>query len=835
MGDSGPPATARLRVIAAAIPLNLLPAAMAALLQSPTLGRLRGAGMALLAGGHLDDAASLFDALASVAGEHAWVHAGRAEVAMRREAWETAAAAWRFCLTRFANALSPDWLTELARAERMLGHDEEAIAIWEQALLACPQHAAPGWYQSLAELCRGLGRTEQAEAAMDAMAATFPNTDAARTRVASLAARRHDWPAALLLWTKCLQAAAPDAVKPAWLAGRAQALFRLDRVEEALAAWESLIHRFPDFPAARLQMAHAARELSNWNLMRHCYAEQIARFPDLVAPEWLAGVARGWLMTGDFGAAAATIAALDERFADNPIACRLRIEFYQIKNTGLNGIATALESAIARFPDDRPLLAEYSRFLLASGRPEDAETAVRRLEETGDDHFALTSRWRLEMDIAGEPSLQPRVTAAVESRPWIAASALPAASFLLAVWSGWPAVLARRLVDNLPASNARDLMRARARVVLCEDAMAMEIIGGIPAPYQSQFALELRAWAARQSGDLAAAQDIWRGIMSAHYFPAIHGPEPRLELQNTGPLPAPDGVTAFTNIRNEMAHLPEFLRHHRALGVRRFVFVDNLSTDAGPAFLAAQPDVILYRTADSFQNALAGMRWINTLREHHGAGGWCLYADADEALIYPGWETLKLDRVTQHLDAEGADALAGFMLDVFPQKLLDADGTPTVHASYRYYDANYEWLGQVRAPYFQPAGGVRARLFGVNEVLHKTPLLRHGAGIYLGPHNTTPVRLSGVTCALLHYKLLNLAMRYQPARPGIDGNPYMADRPSDLMRRHVRYAARMADVLGADLRQPGITMELGDSLALAERGLMQAPAEFRDWLLGSAS
>jgi hypothetical protein len=359
---------------------------------------------------------------------------------------------------------------------------------------------------------------------------------------------------------------------------------------------------------------------------------------------------------------------------------------------------------MARFPDDRPLLSEYSRFLLGAGRPQEAEAAVRRLEETGDDHFALTSRWRLEMDLQGERALQPRVAAAVAGRDWTAASAHPVASFLLSLWSAWPAALARRLLENLPASTAGNVLLARALIALREDAAALDIIGGIPAPYRGQDVQELRAWAARQQGDLAAARELWRGILAAHYFPALHGPEPRLELRNAVPLPPPGGVTAFTSIRNEMAHLPEFLRHHRALGVRRFVFIDNLSTDCGPEFLLAQPDVILYRTADPFQNASAGMRWINGLRERHGEGGWCLYADADEALIYPGWERLNLDGLRQYLDAEGADAMAGFMLDVFPERLVTQDGTPAPRAQYRHYDAQYEWLGQVRAPYIQPAG-----------------------------------------------------------------------------------------------------------------------------------
>jgi hypothetical protein len=605
-------------------------------------------------------------------------------------------------------------------------------------------------------------------------------------------------------------------------------------VAEALADWDAIIHRFPDFPAARPLLAQAARELGNWRLMRNAYAGQIARFADQVAPEWLAGIAKSWLMAGDFHTAAAEIAALDARFPDSPAACRLRIDLCYATNTGSTGLAAVMEPALARFPDDRLLLAEYSRVLLASGRTDDAEAVVRRLEDTGDDHFGLTSRWRLEMDIKGETAVEQLVTAAVEARTWTPASALPAAGFLLSVWSRWPTLLARRLVDTLPPGTARDQLRARALIALREDALALDVIASIPAAYQTQDVMELRAWAARQSGDLPAAQALWRGIIAAHHFPAIHAPEPRLELLTPGPPPPPDGVTAFTTIRNEMAHLPEFLRHHRALGVRRFVVVDNLSHDGGPEFLGTQPDVILYRTADSFQDAFAGMRWINTLRARHGGGGWCLYADADEALIYPGWETLNLDGLTRYLDAEGADALAGFMLDVFPETLLDAGGTPVPQANYRFYDANYAWLGQVRAPYIQPAGGVRGRLFQVNEILHKTPLLRDGAGVYLGSHTTTPVRLSGVTGTLLHYKLLNLARRFRPTQPGIDGNPYMANRPTDLMRRHVRYAARMADLLRADLRQPGITMSLDDSLILADRGLMQAPATFRAWLRGVA-
>ncbi len=52
-------------------------------------------------------------------------------------------------------------------------------------------------------------------------------------------------PEALRFWTFCLDLS-PDGIKPEWLNGRAQALFRLGRTAEARAAWESLIERFPE-------------------------------------------------------------------------------------------------------------------------------------------------------------------------------------------------------------------------------------------------------------------------------------------------------------------------------------------------------------------------------------------------------------------------------------------------------------------------------------------------------------------------------------------------------------------------------------------------------------
>ncbi|MEJ8561062.1 glycosyltransferase family 2 protein [Yoonia sp. GPGPB17] len=49
-----------------------------------------------------------------------------------------------------------------------------------------------------------------------------------------------------------------------------------------------------------------------------------------------------------------------------------------------------------------------------------------------------------------------------------------------------------------------------------------------------------------------------------------------------------------------MHFLPPFLQHYRKLGVKRFVFVDDRSTHATAAFLAAQRDVIVLRSNNKY-------------------------------------------------------------------------------------------------------------------------------------------------------------------------------------------------------------------------------------------
>jgi hypothetical protein len=165
------------------------------------------------------------------------------------------------------------------------------------------------------------------------------------------------------------------------------------------------------------------------------------------------------------------------------------------------------------------------------------------------------------------------------------------------------------------------------------------------------------------------------------------------------------------------------------------------------------------------------------------------------------------------------------MLDLFPPRLICDDGAPAPFEDYVGYDDDYSWFGLPRPPYLSPIGGVRSRLFEAKEYLHKVPLWRLDAGRLINSHETTAMRFADVSAALLHYKLMNVALR---GRESTGGSDFLeADAHPEAIRRHSRYAARLARLWRADLAAPGVSRRLEDSLTLARRGLMDMSEAYR--------
>jgi hypothetical protein len=339
----------------------------------------------------------------------------------------------------------------------------------------------------------------------------------------------------------------------------------------------------------------------------------------------------------------------------------------------------------------------------------------------------------------------------------------------------------------------------------------------------------LRAWRCHRRGDAAAAKLVWRGILERSFVPAVHAPPGELRRIARHGGATGEEILLFSVVRNELPRLPWFLDYYRRLGVERFVLVDNGSDDGTTELLLAQPDVLLYRTEESFALAAYGMRWLNQLLERHGGRSWCLYVDADEALVYPGSEERDLRQLVRHLARARHEVMFAVMLDMFPAR-LDTAGAADGADGAAGPTPGYDWFDPPRfhpatiCPYVEVSGGARERLFGRGVFLSKVPLVWGGAGIrYLMNHRTTPGRVADVTGALLHHHLaylLDERQRHRVQREAERGehSDHAVDRAHCLA---------LLPELGAraDLRGPA-SVRFESSRQLVELGILRTGAGF---------
>lgn len=194
-----------------------------------------------------------------------------------------------------------------------------------------------------------------------------------------------------------------------------------------------------------------------------------------------------------------------------------------------------------------------------------------------------------------------------------------------------------------------------------------------------------------------------------------------------------DAILAFSTVRNEIIRLPYFLEYYRAHGVKHFLFVDNNSDDGTRDYLAAQPDVSLWKTDYSYKLSRFGVDWLTWLQIKYGHDHWCLTADADEILVYPHCDTRSLIQMTNWLDQTGTRSFGAMMLDMYPKGALDAQiykSGQDPFAILRWFDAdNYRSKMQYGLQNLRIQGGVRDRVFFSDRPerapsLNKTPLVK---------------------------------------------------------------------------------------------------------------
>ncbi len=321
-----------------------------------------------------------------------------------------------------------------------------------------------------------------------------------------------------------------------------------------------------------------------------------------------------------------------------------------------------------------------------------------------------------------------------------------------------------------------DYVLIRTDIALGNHAEAMDLIDALPDELDSFDANVFRAWAAAERGQTDVAKHHGERFLTRRFYSQVHSRIDKLEQRTSAPT-KPGDIVAFAACRDEERRLPDFLRHHRAMGVNHFVIVDNKSSDRTSEYLSNQEDVSLFYTDDDYVMSGLGMRWMNELIGRLDNPHWVLFADVDELLIYPGYETRSLHDFTADLDRLGFEGAGGYMLDMHGETL---NGTVSFRAgdsmveTSPYFTNAYDFQDFHLSPYVDVRGGFRSETLGIRNLqMTKTPLIRSDSGIQFlcSSHETTPGAIAKVATLFLHFKYIGDALAR--AEKEADWTPYM--------------------------------------------------------------
>lgn len=184
-------------------------------------------------------------------------------------------------------------------------------------------------------------------------------------------------------------------------------------------------------------------------------------------------------------------------------------------------------------------------------------------------------------------------------------------------------------------------------------------------------------------------------------------------------------------VHDELYFLPAFLAHYRGLGVERFIFLDDASTDGTRELIAAEPDCMLLGSDKRYFDEVEGKRalyaWRQAMMDRFCQDQWAIFADADEFLALP--PGTGIEAMTARLDRLGSRAVWGVMVDLYPATVAEiragAAAAPFALDQGWFFDARrHLWC---RAGAARPIGlyrGSRARLLAENGIAAGSGRLR---------------------------------------------------------------------------------------------------------------
>ena len=218
----------------------------------------------------------------------------------------------------------------------------------------------------------------------------------------------------------------------------------------------------------------------------------------------------------------------------------------------------------------------------------------------------------------------------------------------------------------------------------------------------------------------------------------------------------PNDIILICVEKNDLIKLKKFIKHHRNIGINKFIILDNNSTDGSFEWLLKQKDVILLKTKDKY-SSINRVAWINRIIAHYGDNRWYIVLDSDELLIYNDCENKKIQDVIKYCKKNNIIRARSLMIDMYAKKEYYNNGNiENYYNECIYFDTNTYYQKQ-REDFINISGGMRERIFNMVPCLTKYPLFYFRKNdIHCSSHFLYPYKENFSSCilTLLHYKFL---------------------------------------------------------------------------------
>lgn len=215
-------------------------------------------------------------------------------------------------------------------------------------------------------------------------------------------------------------------------------------------------------------------------------------------------------------------------------------------------------------------------------------------------------------------------------------------------------------------------------------------------------------------------------------------------------------------VKDDLKRLQMLVNHYRKLGIERFAFLDNGSTDGTFEWMQDQDDIDVFKTLDKY-NCLVKEGWLNRIISYYGFDRWYVLTDSDELFTYIGMEKHPLNDLISYAERKKIKRFKGINLDMYADAALFS-----IDSSDLDIEKTYCWMDSdsyVEAPrkignsiITAVTGGPRQRTMGVPCSVMKYPLVFFEPGtVSANAHYQFPYALieeSPCIVGILHYKFL---------------------------------------------------------------------------------